>query len=78
MQIGRRRGLQLLGAALASPVLPSVSFAETWPSKPIRVIVPLGAGSTIDIVGRIVLDAMAQQLRSAVAARGPHLIEVMV
>jgi tripartite-type tricarboxylate transporter receptor subunit TctC len=62
VQIGRRRGLQLLGAALASPVLPSDSFAETWPSKPIRVIVPLGAGSTIDIVGRIMLDAMAQQL----------------
>lgn len=36
--------------------------AETWPSKPLRVIVPVGAGSTTDIIPRAVVDQLAQQL----------------
>ncbi len=50
-------------AALSSPVLPQVVSAEpSWPSRPIRAIVPFSAGSSIDIVGRIVLDPLSQRL----------------
>ena len=34
-----------------------------WPAaKPIRAIVPFSAGSTIDIIGRIVLEPLSRQL----------------
>ena len=59
----RRRFLALTGAALAAPALPKLAFAEAWPKdKVIRAIVPFSAGSTVDIIGRIVLDPLARQL----------------
>jgi tripartite-type tricarboxylate transporter receptor subunit TctC len=36
--------------------------AQNWPSKPIRALVPLTAGSSPDIVGRVVLEQVASQL----------------
>jgi tripartite-type tricarboxylate transporter receptor subunit TctC len=36
--------------------------AQNWPAKPIRVLVPLSAGSSPDIVGRVVLDQVASKL----------------
>jgi tripartite-type tricarboxylate transporter receptor subunit TctC len=39
-----------------------VASAQAWPAKPIRAIIPFTAGSTVDIVGRIVLEPLASQL----------------
>lgn len=36
--------------------------AQSWPAKPIRAIVPVGAGSSTDIVHRIVLEQLSSQL----------------
>jgi tripartite-type tricarboxylate transporter receptor subunit TctC len=63
----RRRFLALTGAALATPALPRFAGAQAgsqaWPAeKPIRAVVPFTAGSTIDIIGRIVLDPVGRQL----------------
>ena len=33
-----------------------------WPSRPIRAVIPFSAGSSVDIVGRIVLDPLSQRL----------------
>jgi tripartite-type tricarboxylate transporter receptor subunit TctC len=38
------------------------AFAQSWPSKPIRVIIPFGAGSATDLVPRIVFDQLSPQL----------------
>lgn len=38
------------------------AIAQTWPTKPIRVVIPFGAGSAVDVVPRIVLDQMGSQL----------------
>jgi tripartite-type tricarboxylate transporter receptor subunit TctC len=45
---------------LASPSLPA--NAQTWPAKPLRVIVPVGAGSTTDIIPRVVFEQLGPQL----------------
>jgi tripartite-type tricarboxylate transporter receptor subunit TctC len=60
----RRRFLTLSAAALAMPALPRIGFAaEPWPKeKAIRALVPFTAGSTIDIIGRIVMDPLSRQL----------------
>ena len=41
---------------------PLAALAQHWPSKPIRAVVPFGAGSTIDVLGRIVLEPLSAAL----------------
>jgi tripartite-type tricarboxylate transporter receptor subunit TctC len=48
--------------ALASLAASSMVRADAWPSRPIRVIVPLSAGSAADIIPRIVFEQLATQL----------------
>ena len=40
----------------------STADAQTWPTKPVRAIVPFGAGSTTDIIPRLVFEQLASQL----------------
>jgi tripartite-type tricarboxylate transporter receptor subunit TctC len=54
----------LLAAALTA-VTTAVStrtMAQTWPSKPIRLIVPLAPGATADIITRIYADELGKAL----------------
>ncbi len=38
------------------------AFAQAWPNKPIRVLIPFGAGSATDIIPRITFDQLSPQL----------------
>lgn len=58
----RRKFLALTGAALAAPAIGGRAFAQAYPSRPIRAMVPFTAGSTLDVVGRIVMDPLSAQL----------------
>jgi tripartite-type tricarboxylate transporter receptor subunit TctC len=40
--------------------------AETWPTRPLRAIVAAGAGSTIDIVPRVVFEQLSMQLGQSI------------
>jgi tripartite-type tricarboxylate transporter receptor subunit TctC len=40
--------------------------ADTWPTKPLRVIVPVGAGSTTDIIPRAVFEHLGPQLGQSI------------
>ena len=51
----------LLAAALIA-CLATAAAADTWPSRPIRVVIPFGPGSAVDIVPRIVFEQMSAQL----------------
>jgi tripartite-type tricarboxylate transporter receptor subunit TctC len=42
--------------------MPLLSAAQTYPSKPVRVVIPYPAGSTPDIVGRTVSDRLQKAL----------------
>jgi tripartite-type tricarboxylate transporter receptor subunit TctC len=60
----RRRFVALSTAAIAAPFVSRGAFAQGgWPAaRPIRAICPFTAGSTIDILGRIVTDPLSQAL----------------
>ena len=47
---------------LAALAFPAMAAAQAWPSKPVRVIVSLPAGSATDIVGRVISERLGQQL----------------
>ncbi len=54
-------------ATLATALFVPLSvFAQGFPNKPIRLIVPFAAGGTTDIVARIVADQMGRELGQAV------------
>jgi len=54
----RHRWLVALSMALAGVAQAS---AQGWPSKPVRIIVPVTAGSATDVTARVVADHLAQQ-----------------
>ena len=41
---------------------PHTAWAEVWPERPLRVVIPFGAGSATDVVPRIVFERMSAQL----------------
>jgi tripartite-type tricarboxylate transporter receptor subunit TctC len=41
-------------------------YADEWPTRPIRAIVPLSAGSAADVVPRIVFEQVSAQLRQPI------------
>ena len=58
----RRQFIVSATSAFALPALSRTAFAQAWPSRPIRAMVPFAPGSTLDIVGRLVLDPLSTQL----------------
>lgn len=58
----RRRFLRETAAVLSALALPRMASAQQWPSKPIRAIIPFSPGSTIDIIGRIVVEPLSAAL----------------
>jgi tripartite-type tricarboxylate transporter receptor subunit TctC len=64
MTYNRRHFLKFSTAAIAAPAIAAAAVAQGgWPTaRPIRAIVPFSAGSTIDILGRIVLDPLSRAL----------------
>lgn len=62
MRLRRSWARQSWALALVLYCAPGVVWAQSWPSKPIRVIIPFGAGSATDVIPRIVLDQVAPQL----------------
>ncbi|MCC6474563.1 MAG: tripartite tricarboxylate transporter substrate binding protein [Burkholderiales bacterium] len=48
--------------ALAAALAWSPSIAQTYPAKPVRIIVPLVAGGSLDTMGRMMADKMSQGL----------------
>ena len=56
---------RLLAAAIALTAFTASGTegrAQAWPAKPIRVIVPLTAGSATDVMARLVMDQVSARL----------------
>lgn len=66
MNLVRRSFLQFAAGAAASASVPNVGKAESYPARPVRLIVGYTAGSAPDIVARLIGQAMSDQWRQSV------------
>jgi tripartite-type tricarboxylate transporter receptor subunit TctC len=66
MKIERRTFLGGSALALASTAAPAISRADTFPSKPIRWVIPFAPGGNYDVTSRIVADPMSRDLGQTV------------
>ncbi len=57
-----RKLLALIFAATLAAIASNGASAQDWPTRPIRVIVPLSAGSAADVMPRIVFAQVSAQL----------------
>jgi tripartite-type tricarboxylate transporter receptor subunit TctC len=56
----------MLVSALVLPAAIFKAEAQTWPTKPLRAIVPVAAGSVLDIVPRVVFEQLSTQLGQSI------------
>ena len=62
MNIRRRRFLRLTAGAAAFPLTLRLAEAQTYPSRPVRLLVGFAAGSTTDIVARLIGQWLSERL----------------
>jgi tripartite-type tricarboxylate transporter receptor subunit TctC len=62
MTFARRRLLRLVATAAALPVLPRMTRAQSYPSRPIRLVVGFPAGGPNDILGRLIAEWLSSRL----------------
>jgi tripartite-type tricarboxylate transporter receptor subunit TctC len=53
---------KVLVAGVLAALLAPLAHAQSYPDRPIKLLVPLAAGSAVDIVARLVADKMGDQL----------------
>ncbi|AMN43823.1 Bug family tripartite tricarboxylate transporter substrate binding protein [Rhodoplanes sp. Z2-YC6860] len=61
MTLQRRRFLRLATAAAASPMLPRVAAAQSYPDHAVRVVVPYAPGGPTDVVTRLLVQKIADR-----------------
>jgi tripartite-type tricarboxylate transporter receptor subunit TctC len=62
MKLPRRKFLRLAAGAAALPAASSVAWAQSYPSRPVRLIVGFAAGGTGDITARLIGQWLAERL----------------
>jgi len=55
MKLPRRNFLHLVAGAAALPVMPRIARAQTYPSRPVRIIVGFPAGGNADTIARLMV-----------------------
>jgi tripartite-type tricarboxylate transporter receptor subunit TctC len=60
MKLPRRQFLCLAAIAAALPVISRVAGAQTYPTRPVRIIVPFPAGGSTDIGARIIGEYLSR------------------
>jgi tripartite-type tricarboxylate transporter receptor subunit TctC len=63
MVIRRRELLRVMGATAAVTVCPQAAWSETYPSRPVRILVGYAAGGGVDVAARLIGRWLSEQLQ---------------
>jgi Tripartite tricarboxylate transporter family receptor len=66
MRLPRRKFLHLAAGAAALPAVSRIAWAQTYPSRPVSLIVFVPAGGTPDIIARLIGQSLSQRLGQSV------------
>jgi tripartite-type tricarboxylate transporter receptor subunit TctC len=61
-KLSRRQILRLAGLAAAAPALPQTAFAQAYPTRPVKLVVPFNAGGSTDLIGRIMCQWLTERM----------------
>jgi tripartite-type tricarboxylate transporter receptor subunit TctC len=62
MTLPRRNFLQLAACAAALPAMPQSAWAQDYPARPVRVVVPVAAGGANDVTARLIGQWLSERL----------------
>src|SRR5262245_222377 len=62
MKLPRRKFLHLTVGAAALPTISRIAWAQSYPTRPVTMIVPFAPGGGTDVAARIVGEHMARSL----------------
>jgi tripartite-type tricarboxylate transporter receptor subunit TctC len=62
MKLRRRQFLHLVAAAATLPAMSRVATAQTYPTRPVRIVVGYAAGGVTDIVARLMGQRLSERL----------------
>jgi tripartite-type tricarboxylate transporter receptor subunit TctC len=62
MKLSRRHFLHLAASGAVLPAIPCIARAQTYPTRPVRIIVGLPAGGSVDLVARLMGRWLSERL----------------
>ena len=62
MKLPRRQFLHLAAGAAALPAIARIAVAQSYPARPVRLIIGIAPGSAPDILGRLLAQWLSEQL----------------
>jgi len=62
MKLPRRNFLHLAAGAAALSAVSRIAWAQTYPTRPVRIVIPFAPGGPTDTFGRLMAQRLSEQM----------------